>query len=380
MKKIAGILVIILIVVGLVGVRMLRAREKNEAPTVGTEAPLVATATVGQGRVARSRHVLGTVIGADETELAPRITGQIVTVNVREGAAVRRGQVLVRLDDRELQDAVGKAEAALAAAREGLAAAEVAAQTQTSSTARDRTLFEAGAISKEALERSTALEAAAEARLAAAHSAVEQAQRALNQARVRLAYATLEAPFDGVVAARLADPGDLAVPGRAVLRLVAGGGIRVRAALPSGDLPFLRQGAAARLPGPEGALEATVSRVFPALGDDRLVAFEIDLTDPPADFLSGTAVGVDVELTAAEGVVVPSDALLESERGTFVFAIRDGAVATVAVTVEARSVEQAVIRGDVAPGETVAVGRPSRLMRLASGMRVRMTAQAESRP
>ena len=372
MKKLAGIVIIVLIAAGFVAVRVVRARQKNEASPVGAISPLVTVAIVTEGRIARTRHALGTVIGANEAELAPRITGQVIEVPVREGARIRRGQVLVRLDDRELEDAVGRAEAALAAARAGLAAAEVAAKTQVAVTARDRTLFEAGALSREALERSAALEAAAAARLASARAAVEQAERQLDQARVRSGYATLTAPFDGVVATRLADPGDLAVPGHPLMRLVARGGLRVRAALPGEDLPLLHAGTPVHLAGASSRLAGAVSRVFPSLDHDRLAVFEIDLAEAPPEFAPGASVGVDVEVAAARGLVVPADALLTSARGTFVFAIRDGRIAVVPVRVPARSDRDAVVEGVLRAGESVAVGRPARLMRLADGMKVRL--------
>ena len=59
--------------------------------------------------------MLGTVVGAEETDLAPQVMARVLEVKVREGAVVQTGQLLARLDEREFQDAVTEAEAALAA-------------------------------------------------------------------------------------------------------------------------------------------------------------------------------------------------------------------------------------------------------------------------
>lgn len=370
MKKLGWILVILLIVIGLVAVRMKRMHEKESAPLVKIVPPAVQVATVAEGRVAHTRHVLGTVIGSDEAEVAPRIMGQVLKVLVREGAAVKAGQLLAVIDPREIQDAVAQAEAGVAAAKEGLAAARTAYDAQHAATARDKTLFEAKAISQEQWDRSRAADEAAAARLEAAKAQVTVAEKRLDQARTRLGYTRLTAPFSGVVSARLADPGDLAVPGRPVLKLVHHTGVRVRAEVPAEDFINLKVGQPVTLALGEVTVQAAVSRVFPAMGKAHLATFEVDLSDPPAGFVSGATVGVDLELHGAEGVRVPADALLDGENGSWVFKVADGVVHPVQVQILARSLDDAVLTGDVAVGDSVVVARPSRLMTLAEGSKV----------
>ncbi len=372
MKRLGWILVIVLIAVGLVAVRMKRMHEKESAPLVTVVPPAVRVAAVTEGRVVRNRHVLGTVIGSDEAEVAPRVMGQVLKVTVREGDAVRAGQLLVVIDPRELQDAVAQAEAGLAAAREALAAARTAYDAQHAATARDTTLFGAKAISEEQWDRSRAADEAAAARLEAAKAKVTVAEKRLDQARTRLGYTRLTAPFAGVVSARLVDPGDLAVPGRPLVKLVRRRGVRVRAELPAEDFAALHVGQPVRLSLGDVAVRAAVSRVFPAMGKAHLATFEADLAEPPSGFVSGATVGVDVELAGAEGVRVPADALLDGEAGSFVFKVVDWAVHPVKVEVLARSLDDAVVSGDVAAGDSVVVARPSRLMTFADGMKVQV--------
>jgi len=112
MKKSVWIIIVILIVASLVAVRVKRMKEKTNAPLI-TEAPVaINTAVVSEDSVIHIRHVLGTVVGANEADVAPRVMAQVMEIRVREGDAVRRGDVLVVLDARELEDAVAQAEAA----------------------------------------------------------------------------------------------------------------------------------------------------------------------------------------------------------------------------------------------------------------------------
>ena len=355
-KRIIGIVVVIAIAAVLVIVRAKRAREIADAPLVKEVPIAVQTAAVTEGRVVRTSHVLGTVFGAEESDLAPQIMARVLEIKVREGAVVETGQLLALLDEREFQDTV-------AAARAALAAADVAYQAQRDATARDKRLFEVKAIALEEWQRSQAADAAASAQL-------EAAKQKLDQARTQLGYCRIVAPTNGVVARRLADPGDLAVPGKPLLQLVSQQSVRVRASLPPEDFGGLHIGQPVTLTVSGHALDAAISRVFPALGDSHLASFECDVTNPPPGFVSGATVGVDVQLSSAEGLVVPAEALLEGDKGAWVFAVDNGVVKPVQVEVLDRSLDQVAVKGNVRAGEPVIIARPSRLMTLADGMKV----------
>ena len=359
-KRILLILFALVIVAGLVVVRQIRVQQKENAPLAPEPAIAVRVVPVTQERVVRSRHVLGAVLGADEADLSPRVMAQVVAVNVREGDVVRAGQVLATLDDREAQDALGEARAAQTAA-------DAAYLAQHNATVRDRRLFEVKAIAQEQWDRSVAADAVVAAQQ-------EAAAKRLDSAQTRLSYCQLVAPAAGVVARRLADPGDLAVPGKPLFKFVRQETVRVRADLPPDDWTALRIGLPVTLTLGNAKVVATVSRVFPAMGANQLASFEADVPQPPAGFVSGAAVGVDLQLGTAEGLAVPSAALLESDNGAFVFATANGLVRTVKVEVLDRSLEKVVVKGDLHVGDAVVVAQPSRLMTLNGGMKISVAA------
>jgi membrane fusion protein, multidrug efflux system len=351
-KWVAGLAVGV-VVLGLAAVRVKRAREKAGAPVLASTPPAVEVAPVRRGTLRETRHFLGEVLGAEEALVSSRILAPIVTVSVREGDPVRHGQELVRLESGELENAIQAATAAVSAA-------EVASATERDVSARDRVLFEAKAIAQEAWDRSRASEASAESRLLAAREALDSARR-------RHQYAVITAPFDGVVARREVDPGDLAVPGKTLLTLVRKGGVRVRVKLPAEMLAGLTVGQPLRLQAPDGPLEGRVARVFPAMDAAHLAVVEADVPAPPPGLVSGATVGVDVETGSAEGWIVSARALLEGETGAFVFRARDGQAEPVKVQVASRSSDAAVVAGDLAQGDELIVAQPSRLMTLAEG-------------
>jgi RND family efflux transporter MFP subunit len=352
-RRWVAVLAVAAVVVGLVAVHVKRARERAGTPILSPVAVTVQVATVREGTVTETRHFLGEVSGAEEAALSSRILAPVTSVAVREGDHVRRGQELVRLEAGELENAVQAATA-------GLSAADVASATQRDATARDRVLFDAKAISHEDWDRSRASEAAAQSRFDAAREALDAARR-------RRDYAVITAPFDGAVARRDVDPGDLAAPGKPLLTLVRSGGVRVRVKLPAELLLGVAVGRSLTLDAADAPVEAPVTRVFPAMDASHLATVEAELAAPPPGLVSGATVGVDVPVATADGWVVPERALLEGETDAFVFRVREGRAHPLSVHVASRSPEAAVVSGPLQDRDQVIVAQPSRLMRLAEG-------------
>lgn len=355
-RIIVAIVTGVVVVAGLGALHHLRFKQKESSPLVPEVPQAVRTAQVVEGRVARTRHVLGTVVGGEEIDFAPQVMARVVAIRVREGDVVKAGDVLVQLEEREFNDALAEAEAARTAA-------EVAWQAQRDATARDRRLFEVKAIAQEQWDRSQAAEAAASAQ-------AQSAAQRLDQAQTRLGYCRLTASASGVVAKRLTDPGDLALPGKPLLKLVRQQTVRVRGALPAEDHAALHPGLAVTLRTERQTVDAIVTRVYPAMDESHLAIFECDLAQPPPGFVSGATVGMDVQLSSSEGLVVPAEALLEGENGAWVFVVTQGIVHPVTVDVLDRSLVRVAVKGALHAGDTVAVAEPSRLMTLAAGIKV----------
>ena len=214
--------------------------------------------------IAATRHVPGTFdaggsIRAVETAaIASRITAPIVSIAVVAGDRVRRGQLLVRLDAKDL-DANGARAASEATALERThaaamaerAAADAAVTLARTSHARIATLHAHDAATRQELDEAVSALQVAEARLtaadaqaAAAAASLDAARQAEVAARATASYALLTAPFDGVVTERLVDPGALATPGSALLRLDNTSRFRLEVVVDESRLDSVTQGSA----------------------------------------------------------------------------------------------------------------------------------------
>jgi len=231
----------------------------------------VKTAKAELQQVADEIEAPGVVRSAATAQVAARVMGTITEVAVREGDAVRRGQMLVRLDEQELQARLSAADAALESARagreeaaRGLAAAEAQDQVAAKTYGRYQFLREQKSVSAQEFDEIEARQRAAQAARAAAEARGRQAEAMLaraeseaSAAKTVAAYARVVAPFDGVVVRRTAEPGAMASPGDVLLTLEDTSRYRLEATLEARSAAAVRRGSAARV-----RLDAVPEREF----------------------------------------------------------------------------------------------------------------------
>lgn len=190
----------------------------------------------------------GTVHAKQETVVSARIMATIATIPVRAGDAVEEGETLAMLDSRELEARLEQQRQQAAAAEAGLAEAEA-------NYRRIRPLADRGVATRAELDRGEAALRSAQAELARAREAADEAATALS-------YATITAPFPGRVIERFADPGDTAAPGEPLLKVYDPEDLRLEAHVRESLASDLSRGDALRVR--IDALDAE----FPAVVDE----------------------------------------------------------------------------------------------------------------
>ena len=286
----------------------------------------------------------GTIVAAATAQVAARAMGTVTQVAVREGDRVKRGQLLVLLDERELAARRSAARAALeeaAAAREeaarGVAAAQAQAELAGKTYERFAYLREHRSVSPQEFDEVEAKQRAAQAALAQAKARQQQVEamhtRAESESRAAEAvasYARVVAPFDGVVVRRTVDPGSMISPGMPLLVVEDTSRYQMEVSVPVEDaMPgakgrtVLRRGSAARvrldaLPG----AELTGKVVEVEAGADptsHTVRVRIELPRNPA-MRSGLFGRAWFGRGERRALVIPSNAVVERGqlRGVFV--------------------------------------------------------------
>ena len=163
-------------------------------------------------------EVIGSIQSRVPVMAASRVAARVVEVKVRAGDRVRLGQVLVTLDASDLKAQVAQAQGELAAAQAELKRA-------TADHQRFSALFARGSVTASENDAAEAAYRGAAGKVAQAHGGVEAA-------RAGFAYATVRSTVDGVVVERLIEPGDMAMPGKPLVRLYDQDALRVELLMP----------------------------------------------------------------------------------------------------------------------------------------------------
>lgn len=272
--------------------------EPGELPPSGQPVEVDVSRAVASYAV---KAVPATVVAMEEAELATRISGTIRRMPVRIGASVAAGQALAALDTDEIEARIAGAEASAQLARQW--------HQRIASLAAD------GAATAQELDD-------ADARL-------EMAEAALRDARSQLDYVVLRAPFAGVITGRMADPGDLAVPGVPILTMIGTGGLKVEADLPAELAGRLAVGTEAAVfwPASGERFPATVERLVPAV-ERRSRRFRVEalFKAVPAGMPSippGTFVRLELGEPTAITRWIPADAVVSRGQLKGVYVVQD---------------------------------------------------------
>lgn len=229
--------------------------------------------------------VVGTVASEQKVHISARIPAHVAEVFVSAGDAVKKGQVLFTLDDREI--------------REQLLAAE--AQLKQAETEFQRT--------KQLFERNAATEQA----LTAAQSAYEAAKARVEQARVMLSYTQVTSPIDGIVTERRVQAGDLAAPGTLLTAVYDPTSMRLEVPVPLRliDRLQLGQSVIVTIDRPEqfvtGQVAEVVSEVDPAT---RTQLVKVHLEGFRGEVLPGTFGRLWLEDESRPALLIPTSAVL----------------------------------------------------------------------
>jgi HlyD family secretion protein len=325
---------------------------------------------VGRGTVEETvtNSKAGTVKARRRARISPEVGGRVAFIGARPGDMVRKGQVLLRLNDSDLRAAVALARQDLATARATAREACLAADLARRELDRNVKLRDERIVSEEVLDRLESESDAASARCDASRAAVDRAGAAIDLAQANLDKAVLKAPFDGVVAdldAELGEwvsPSPPAVPIPPVFDLIDPRSIYVSAPLDEVDTGRVVPGLPARMtldPYPGLSFPGRVSRVAPYVSDveqqNRTLEVEVDFTEIPSDrpLFPGTSADVEIILKAREQVLrVPAYALLA---GDTVLVFDGGVLQARKVAIGLRNWEFAEVTDGLAEGDRVVV-------------------------
>jgi len=374
------------------------ASDEDAAPPIVS----VRVAKAEIGPIAQPLELAGTISARQEATLSAKVSAQIAQMGLLKNRVVHRGDVLAVLESRDLTAQQAEAAAALREAEIGVAntssgaipltnAQDVKAVRDAQGTLdnvrktyeRRKTLFEQGGISKKDLEASQLDVTKAEddlrlaeksaslhqgttnpSDLAAARSKAQQAAAHLASLQAQAGYATIRAPFDGVIGDQFLFQGDFANAGAKMLTIADTSTIIVKAPLSVDASTRVHAGDAATIQPdslPGVTLQGTVSLVGSAADpQSRAVELWITLPNPDGRLRPNSTARVTVNSGGvANAVVVPTAAVTldatNANAGTIMVVDAQSIAHEVKVTTGAHSRERTQITSGLRGGETVVI-------------------------
>lgn len=314
-RSIGFILPVILIVVMMLWLTGAFGKGRIEPGRVD---PKVRTALGVSGwRVALARvPLISEAVGSIQPEyrmtISSRVSANIVEMKARAGQHVRKGDLLVRLDSRDFT-------ARAAQAKETLRSTQATRDLAASDYRRDKPLMDKAVIPRSEFDQT-------HMRLRTAEADVQHAQEALSEAGVSHSYAEIRSPATGIVIDKLADVGDLAVPGKALLTMYEESHLRLEANVREREASLLCIGKSygVRIEATGEKMEGKLVEIVPSVDpSSRTVIARIIL--PRAEGLyPGTFGRLFIPIRETEALLIPEAAVIRIGQLTLVDLIVDG--------------------------------------------------------
>lgn len=402
----------VLILVGLLSAVMLfaiscggsKANVTNDAATPATPAAVeVTTAPAILRELPRFFEATGSLAGDQQTDVAPSVAGKVTAIGVDLGSYVKRGQMLVRLDDVDaklrVEQAQAQLEQAIAALRQAeekiglrpgqnfdvnripeVVNARVALELSEKNLRRAEKLIESGDVSrsnydeqkarrdqlKEVYEAALSLGRQNFAAVATARANVANAQTQVGLARRSLSYALVFSPIDGYVAERTADLGEYVSPTSKVATIVRINPLRIRIDIPEQAIPEVRVGQSVSVTTsawPDKNFSGRIARISPNVSpSSRTLTVEAEVENGSGILKPGQFASVRILQQRVEpAVLVPLRAVRTESGVSRVFVIKDGHAQQRLVQLGQSESDLVEVKGGVAADEQVATSNVDQL-------------------
>ena len=363
--------------------------------------PFVPVATAGYANLQNDLVLTAEFHPYQEVDVMAKVAGYVKVINVDIGDHVRQDQVLAVLEVPEIKDDLARAKAGEAAAQADVVTAQASAQRDKAAAAiaklsfqriQDVALKDRGLVPKQEVDVAQSREAEADAQLASAVSALEAAQDGkaeadseFSRATAMVQYATIRAPFTGVITKRYANTGSMIQAGISsqtqampIVSLAQNDLLRLILPVPVSDVGGVRDGEPVdvNVVSLGRWLKGRVTRYADSVQfSTRTMDTEVDVPNPDGSLIPGMYAEVHLHLGARPHVLsVPLDAVdgigTTAEQA---WVVRDGIVHLTPTTTGLETANRIEILTGLKAGDQVIVGRHSGL---SDGERVRVVSAA----
>ncbi len=279
--------------------------------------------------------LVGTVASDRRIQISSRMSAYVEEVLASAGDRVTNGQMLVRLDEREL--------------REQLAAAEAQGNQALAEYRRTQQLYQRNATTEQAMT--------------AAEAAYQSAKAQVDRIKIMMSYARVRAPIDGIVTERKVEAGDLANPGQVLLTLFDPANMRLEVPVPVRliDRFAIGQEFTAVLDHPAASFPAVVTEIVGEIdAQSRTRRVKMRLTQTAGDVLPGAFGRIRLTLDAPPSLFIPHHAVTRIGQLDQVWLAREGRMVNRMVQLGRRVGEDVEVLAGLKAGDVIVLPEAAR--------------------
>jgi len=320
-------------------------------------------------------NATGYVVAQRKAAIASKATGRLEWLGVAEGSRVKTGEVIARIDNRDVVAQGQSAQANVTAARAALQQTLAEERDALLQLRRNQDLLAKGFVSQATVDTVNARADRAVAGVANAKATIGAAEASARNAQVSVDYTVIRAPFDGVILSKSANVGDIVTPFSsaadskgAVVTMADMTTLEVEADVAESNLSKIKVGQPAEIlldALPDSRFRGRISRIVPTVDRAKatvMTKVKFDEIDPRIlPEMSAKVSFLSQEVTQEQQkplIAVASDAIVQRDGRTVVLLVRDGSAAAVPVTPGQKVGDLTAIAGDVKSGER-AVAKPA---------------------
>jgi RND family efflux transporter MFP subunit len=320
-------------------------------------------------------NATGYVVAQRKAAISSKATGRLEWLGVTEGSRVKTGDIIARIDARDVVAQGQSAQANVTAVRAALEQALAEERDAVAQLKRNQDLLAKGFVSAAAVDTAKARADKATAGVASARANIGSAEASSRNAQVSVDYTVIRAPFDGVILSKSANVGDLVTPFSnaaeskgAVVSMADMSTLEVEADVAESSLSKINVGQPAEIlldALPDTRFRGRISRIVPTVDRAKatvMTKVKFDAIDPrilPEMSAKVSFLSQDVTPEQQKPLVaVATDAIVQRAGRAVVFVIRDGVAVAVPVTAGNKIGDLTAIAGDAKSGDKV-VSKPA---------------------
>ncbi|ASB50021.1 efflux RND transporter periplasmic adaptor subunit [Alkalitalea saponilacus] len=339
-----GLLVIILGVIIIPRTGLFSGSDSQNVSTSNRNNGLPVTAVILEpGVLENSIRGAGTLLASEDVDVTTEISGQVRSVYFSEGSYVKKGDLLVRIDNSEL----------LAQRQKAVHQRELISETLE----RQRALLEKEAISREAFDR--------------VQTDFLVIESEINLLDTRIEKTAIRAPFSGTIGFRYVSPGAWLQPGNRVARLVKTDPLRIQFSVPERyqSAGLIGRDVVFSVAGFDDSFRAKVYAVDPSVDTrTRSLLLRAEFPNPDSKLLPGMFADIRMVISREDDVVkVPSEAVIPQMDGELIYVYRSGRAVQIPIQSGQRTEREIAVTDGLVVGDTVIT---SGILQLRSGMPV----------